>query len=286
MADRRERTRRNFIFVPGLRPDRFPKALAVAPDMVTVDLEDAVLPRDKGKARELTLPLFAAHADDDAVEKVVRVNSPRSPDGLRDLLAIVELAVPPDGIMLPKVESAEEVRIVDQVLAAAARPVALHVIIESNAGLDAAQSIGAASPRLRSLLFGAVDMSAELGCALDFTSLHYPRSRVVHAAARSGLDAIDVPYLDLEDLDGLRRECELVRALGFTGKAAIHPTQLPVINEVFTPSSAEIAQARKIIEAFENAPDGLPVVDGKLVEEPVARRMRRVLAIAEAAGAA
>jgi len=188
--------------------------------------------------------------------------------------------------MLPKVETADEVRLVDQVLTAATRPIGLHVIIESNAGLDAAQAIGQATPSLRSLLFGAVDMSAELGCALDFTSLHYPRSRVVHATARGGLDAIDVPYLDLEDLDGLRRECELVRALGFTGKAAIHPTQLPVINDVFTPSAAEIAQARKIIDAFETAPDGLPVVDGKLVEEPVVRRMRRVMALAQSAGVA
>lgn len=283
MSEERVQPRRNFIFVPGIRPDRFAKALGLQPDMVTVDLEDALLPRDKDRGRELSLPLFADRADD-GIERVVRINSPRCKDGLKDILAIVELEAPPDGVMLPKVATPDEVRIVDELFADAARRINLHIIIESNAGLDAAQEIAAASPNNRSLLFGAIDMSAELGCALDFTSLHYPRSRVVHAAARSGLDAIDVPFLDLEDTAGLRRECELVQALGFTGKAAIHPTQLPVINEVFTPGADEIANARKIIDAFENAPDGLPVVDGKLVEEPVVKRMQRIMSIASAAG--
>lgn len=283
MSEERAQPRRNFIFVPGIRPGRFAKALSLQPDMVTVDLEDALLPRDKDRGRELSLPLFADRADD-GIERVVRINSPRCKDGLKDILAIVELESPPDGVMLPKVATPDEVRIVDELFANAARRINLHIIIESNAGLDAAQEIAAASPNNRSLLFGAIDMSAELGCALDFTSLHYPRSRVVHAAARSGLDAIDVPFLDLEDMAGLRKECELVQALGFTGKAAIHPTQLPVINEIFTPSADEIANARKIIDAFENAPDGLPVVDGKLVEEPVVKRMQRIMSIAAAAG--
>ena len=283
MSEERVQPRRNFIFVPGIRPDRFAKALSLQPDMVTVDLEDALLPRDKDRGRELSLPLFAERADD-GIERVVRINSPRCKDGLKDILAIVELESPPDGVMLPKVATPDEVRIVDELFANAARRINLHIIIESNAGLDAAQEIAAASPNNRSLLFGAIDMSAELGCALDFTSLHYPRSRVVHAAARSGLDAIDVPFLDLEDMAGLRKECELVQALGFTGNAAIHPTQLPVINEIFTPSADEIANARKIIDAFENAPDGLPVVDGKLVEEPVVKRMQRIMSIAAAAG--
>lgn len=280
----RPQARRNFIFVPGIRPDRFEKALDVAPDMVTIDLEDAILPSDKDRARDLSLPLFAQHSRE-GIERAIRVNSLRTADGLKDILAILELDVPPDGIMLPKVATPDEVRLVHDLLQQAAAPINLHVIIESNAGLDAAQEIAAAAPGMRSLLFGAVDMSAELGSAMDFTSLHYPRSRVVHAAARSSLDVIDVPYLDLEDLDGLRRECELVRGLGFTGKAAIHPKQLPIINDVFTPSAAEIAEARKIIAAFENATDGLPVVDGKLVEEPVIKRMQRVLTLARVAGA-
>jgi len=139
---------------------------------------------------------------------------------------------------------------------------------------------------MRSLLFGGVDMAAELGAALDFTSMLYARSRVVHAAASFGLDAIDVPWLDLEDMDGLREECRRVQALGFTGKATIHPKQLAVVNDVFTPDAERIAWARRVIEAFEHAPDGLVVLDGKLVEIPVVRSASRTLAIARATGVA
>jgi (S)-citramalyl-CoA lyase len=276
--------RRNLLFVPGTRPDRFPKALAAGPDMVTVDLEDAVIPPHKDQARPLAMPLFDGAMD--GIERVVRINSVRTPFGLKDLLAIVEHPTPPDGVMLPKVESADEVRIVATLLERAARPVALHVIVETNPGLDQVQAIAGASPALRSLLFGAVDMAAELGSAMDFTSMLYARSRVVHAAAGHGLDVIDVPYLDLEDEAGLLEECRLVQALGFTGKAAIHPKQLPAINGVFTPGPERIAYARKVIAAFEAAPDGLVVVDGKLIEIPVVRTARRTLAVAAATGQA
>jgi citrate lyase beta subunit len=277
--------RRNLLFVPGTRPDRFAKALAAGPDMVTVDLEDAVIPAHKDEARARSMPLFEG-AQTDRIERLVRINGVRTPFGLKDLLAIVEHPTPPDGVMLPKVESADEVRIVGALLQRAARPVGLHVIIESNAGLDQARAIAAACRSIRSLLFGAVDMAAELGSALDFTSLLYARSRVVHAAASCGLDAIDVPYLDLDDEAGLALECRLVRDLGFTGKAAIHPRQLGPINAAFTPDAARIAHARKVIAAFEAAKDGLVVVEGKLIELPVVRSARRTLAIAAATGAA
>jgi (S)-citramalyl-CoA lyase len=282
MSDETIQPRRNFLFVPGTRPDRFAKALAAWPDMVTVDLEDAVIPAHKDEARDLAMPLF--DGAEDGIERVIRVNSVRTPFGLKDLLAIVEHPTPPDGIMLPKVESADEVRIVADLLSRAARPINLHVIIESNPGLDQAQAIAGAAPAIKSLLFGAVDMAAELGSAMDFTSMLYARSRVVHAAASHGLDVIDVPWLDLADGAGLLEECRLVQALGFTGKAAIHPKQLPVINGVFTPGPERIAYARKVIAAFEASPDGLVVVDGKLIEIPVVRIARRTLAVAAAIG--
>jgi (S)-citramalyl-CoA lyase len=278
--------RRNFLFVPGSRPDRFPKALAHRPDMVTVDLEDAVIPALKDEARAKTMALFDDTRDGpgDGIERLVRINGLRTPFGLKDLLALVEHPSPPDGVMLPKVESADEVRIVDAVLQRAARPIGLHVIIESNAGLDQALAIAGACPSIKSLLFGAVDMAAELGSAMDFSSMLYARSRVVHAAASHGLDVIDVPYLDLEDEAGLLEECRRVQALGFTGKAMIHPKQLPVVNSVFTPDGERIAYARRVIEAFEQSPDGLVVIDGKLIEIPVVRIANRTLAIARAIG--
>ena len=112
-----------------------------------------------------------------------------------------------------------------------------------------------------------------------------PYSRVVHAAARAGIDAIDVPWLDLNDPEGMAREAEQVRDLGFSGKGAIHPKQIAALNAVFTPDRAAIDQARRIVTEFEAADTGLVVIDGKLIEKPVLREMHRVLAIAERMGA-
>ena len=127
-------------------------------------------------------------------------------------------------------------------------------------------------------------MAAELRCANAWEPLLYARSRVVHAAASAGLDVIDVPYLDLEDPEGMETEARQARDLGFSGKGAIHPKQIPALNAVFTPDAARIERARRIIRTFEEADTGLVVIDGKLIEKPVLREMHRVLAIAERVG--
>ena len=122
-------------------------------------------------------------------------------------------------------------------------------------------------------------MAAELGCKNNWEPLLYARSRIVHAAASNGLDAIDVPYLDLEDMDGMIKEAELVRDLGFSGKGSIHPKQIPPLNEVFTPDEETIRYAKTIVDAFKEVDTVLVVLDGKLIEKPVIRHMERVLAI-------
>ena len=127
-------------------------------------------------------------------------------------------------------------------------------------------------------------MAAELRCQLAWEPLLFARSRVVHAAAAAGLDVIDVPYLDLEDPDGMRVAAEQARALGFSGKGSIHPKQIAALNEVFTPSTDQIARARRIISEFEAADTGLVVIDGKLIEKPVLREMYRIRAIADRMG--
>ena len=217
----------------------------------------------------------------DGVERIVRVNELGSTFGQEDLGAIYEAPSPPPALMLPKVNSADEVRRVSDRLDALGLPVRLQVIIETNHGLEAAYDIAHASERIDSLLFGGVDLAADLRCTYAWEPLLYARSRVVHAAAAAGIDAIDVPWLDLNDADGLRREAEASAQLGFTGKGAIHPKQIQVINEIFSPSETEIAHARNIIAAFAEANTGLVVVDGKLIERPVLRTMERVLAIAD-----
>ncbi|HWP46214.1 MAG TPA: CoA ester lyase [Candidatus Limnocylindrales bacterium] len=274
------RPRRSLLFVPGLRPDRFPKALDSGADMVCVDLEDAVALDRKAEARALTLPLFR-NPTHSHVEQLVRINSLSTINGLKDIQAITESDTPPPALMIPKVKSAEEIQLLEELLSGPCKHIRFHVIIETNQGLKRVHEIAQASPRVDSLILGAVDMSADLRCSKTWEALLYTRSRMVHAAASAGIDLLDVPYLNLEDEAGLRQEATASASLGFTGKAAIHPKQLAIIHEAFSPSEALIARARKIIEAFNKNPEGLLVVEGELIELPVIRSMYRILAIAE-----
>jgi citrate lyase beta subunit len=185
---------------------------------------------------------------------------------------------------MPKVRTPDEVVILDQLLTERGHTTRLHIIIETNAGLEAAHDIARASDRIDALFFGGVDMAAELRCRNDWDALLYARSRVVHAASAAGLDVIDVPWLDLDDPEGMRVAAEQARDLGFVGKGAVHPKQIAALNEVFTPASDTIARARRIIAAFDAADTGLVVIDGKLIEKPVLRDMHRIVAIADRMG--
>ncbi len=281
IAERITRPRRSFIFSPGLRPDMFPKALACGTDIVCVELEDGIAPKDKQQARQHALALFATPQADDGVERIVRINCLRSAFGLADVQAVLGTPTPPAGLLLPNVVSPDEITWLDDLLTERGHDTRLHIIIETNAALESAHEIARASARIEALFFGGVDMAAELRCRNAWEPLLYARSRVVHAAAATGIDVIDVPYLDLDDLSGMEREACLAKELGFSGKGAIHPKQIPILNQVFTPSESEIAHAQKILHAFEAADTGLVVVDGKLIEKPVIREMRRVLSIAD-----
>jgi len=278
--DRPTRPRRSLLFVPGLRPDRFAKALDAGADIVCVDMEDAVaLPR-KDEGRALALPLFREQSHPQ-VEKMARINSLSTVHGLKDLQAIIESDAPPPSIMIPKIKSPEEIELIDTLLSTGpARAIRFCVIIETNQGLERAIEIAKSSSRIDSMILGAVDMSAELRCQKSWEPLLYTRSRLVHAAASAGIDLLDVPYLTLDDPDGLRQEAQSCARLGFTGKASIHPNQIAIINEAFTPDAKTIEKARKVCAAFENDKTGLVVVDGELIELPVVRSMYRVLAIA------
>jgi (S)-citramalyl-CoA lyase len=284
MSERIVRPRRSFIFKPGLRPDMYPKALASGTDIVCVELEDGIAPKDKEEARQKALALFVEPQTDDGVERILRINSMRERFGIEDVNAILASPTPPPALMMPKVRTPDEVVMLDQLLTEAGHITRLHIIIETNQGLEAAYEIAHSSPRIDAMFFGGVDMAAELRCENTFDALLYARSRVVHASASAGLDVIDVPYLDLDDPEGMRVEAEKVRALGFAGKGSIHPKQIAALNEVFTPSVDQITRARRIIAEFEAADTGLVVIDGKLIEKPVLRDMHRIVAIADRMG--
>ncbi|MEQ8587498.1 MAG: CoA ester lyase [Thalassobaculaceae bacterium] len=276
------RPRRSFIFAPGNKPDMFPKAMATGADIMCVDLEDAIAPQHKEQARRATFDWFATAELDDAVECMVRINPPRTPDGMKDVQAILDSAKAPPALMLAKVKAPAEVIALDELFEEFKITARLQVIIETNEALEAAWEIARCSSRIDAIFFGGVDMAADLRCAYTWEALLYARARVVHAAAGAGVDVIDVPFLDLNDMEGMKREAEAARALGFCGKGSIHPKQVPVLNEIFSPSEAEIAHARRIVDAFEQGDSGLVVIDGKLIEKPVLRSMYRVLARAGA----
>lgn len=277
------RPRRTLLFAPGDRVEVHAKAMATGADVVCLDLEDAVAPDRKEAARAAAIPFLAP---DDRTERVLRINSARSAEGLRDLIAIIE-AKPSGGVIfLPKVASPDEVRLVDRVLSEAGLDLTLAVLIESVEGLDKVSEILSATPRIAFAMFGGADLSAELGVEIAEQPLLYARSRVVHAARLAGIDVFDVPSLAFRDLDIVRADAKHAKSLGFTGKGVIHPSNVPAVNEVFSPTGTEIEKAQKIVAAYRASPTGLAIVDGKLIEKPVIRSMERILALRDLASSA
>ena len=275
------RVRRSVLFVPAIRPDRFAKAIATGADAVCLDLEDGVAFAQKDEARDKAMTLLAGHPPCRA-EVVLRVNEPASALGDRDLMALLSAGVRPDALMIPKVGGPETIHALEERLAPALDGLPLVVQIETAAGLAAAGAIATASPNVAVLFFGAVDLSAELGCAIEWDALLYARSRVVAAAALAGVDAMDTPFMDVSATGQLGDEARRVRRLGFVGKAAIHPTQVPVIQAAFSPDPDEVVWAGRVVKAYEANAGGVLLVDGKLIERPVIASAQRILAVAAA----
>lgn len=276
-------TVRCLLFVPGDRADRFAKAEASGADAAILDLEDAVAPERKDAARDAVIAHLRADGATAAL-RMVRVNPPATPHGLRDLLALIDARIAPPALLLPKVEDSGAVRLVAQALAAAGLSPALIALIETARGLENAPAIAAAAPTLAGLAFGGVDLAADLGAALAWDTLAYARGRVVAAAAAAGLPAFDVPFLDIADDAGLAQDCAASRRFGFAGKIAIHPRQVAAIQVGFAPTAEEIARAERVLAASAAAQGGVAVVDGKMIDAPVVRAAERVIALAARKG--
>ena len=280
MISNKINVRRSFIFTPGLKPEMFPKAIASGADMVCIELEDGIAIKDKNEARKNTIEALETLEVKSGVELVVRVNCQRTKFGLLDLEAFISAKTKVKAIMLPKVKTPDEIAFIDDLLTDCGLDTDLHVIMETNEALESIYEIANASKRIVALYFGGVDMAAELRVPNEYKNLIYARSKLVHAGASVGVDVIDVPYLDLDDMDGMKKEAELVRDLGFTGKGSIHPKQINMLNEIFTPSKEEIVKAKRIGDQFNASNTGLVVIDGKLIEKPVLREMQRKILIA------
>ncbi|MEU8176197.1 CoA ester lyase [Microbispora hainanensis] len=256
-----------WLYVPADRPDRIGKALGGEADMVIVDLEDAVAPENKDAARAGVVALLATARP--RVE--IRVNDVRTPHGQADLHALGTLLHGSGGLRVPKVESADEVRRI----ADAVPGVPLRLIIESALGLERAFEIATASPAVAGIGLGEADLRADLGVT-DEAGLAWARSRIVVAARAAGLPApAQSVFANVRDLDGLAASCASGRAMGFRGRAAIHPVQLPVIAAAYRPTREEIAAALEVVSAADQG--AVALADGRFVDEAVVRQARRVL---------
>lgn len=275
---------RAFLFTPGNRPERFAKAAATGADALILDLEDAVAEQAKDAARAILIDHFRGDFRAGLGPrqlKGLRVNNLHTGAGLRDLEALASSGVVPDFVMIPKVESALEIRLYARHLEGAQAAIGLVCLIESARGLEAAMEIAHADPRLRVLVLGGVDLAADLRAELAWEPLLYARSRLVQAAASAGIGLVDLPHLAFDDAADLAAVCRRVKALGFTGKLAIHPRQVPPILEAFTPTAAEVERAARMVAALEQAGGNAVEFEGKMLEIPIVKAARRVLALAQ-----
>lgn len=237
-----------------------------------MDLEDSVPADQKAEARDSVLDALESL---DLKKTAIRINGIKTSSGLKDLLALAETEYPPSMVFIPMVESAAEVEIVRAILGD--KIDGLVPLIETVKGLRTGDSI-AASEGVTAMMFGGGDFSAQLGTKLAWEPLFVARSQFVMCCASANVAAVDVPYVNISNDDGLAEECRKAKDLGFQAKAAIHPKQLEILKEVMRPSDREIAEAKEAIAAYEEAGGKAISYNGHMLEAPLMERYRRVLA--------
>ncbi|HEY3697076.1 HpcH/HpaI aldolase/citrate lyase family protein [Phenylobacterium sp.] len=261
----------SLLFAPASRPDRFAKALAAGAQAVIFDLEDSVPEAGKAGARA-ALAQFLGAGRSGGPGRVVRINRLERAEGRADLQALCGLDV--DAVMLPKVEAAEPLAEAARALEQAGSRASLIALVESARGVGRVESIAGQAPaRLSALMFGAADYAADLGLQAGGRRADFARDRIVNAAAMAGVAAIDSPFFDIADPAGLEADCAMARAMGFAGKAAIHPSQVGPIEQAFALIEAERTLAARILAA--GGDGAAAVLDGKMIDEAVVRWARR-----------
>jgi len=270
---------RSYLYAPGNDPRKIEKALASEADAVVLDLEDAVAPNRKEEARESVSEVLRSRP---SMPVFVRVNTPGSALAEEDIGAISGPHL--SGLRLPKTESAEAVRGVAERLETLGCEAGIQCLIESALGLDLAPEISRSHERVVGIGLGEADLTADLGVR-DEAGLLYARSRVVAAARAAGLPGpVQSVYTNVRDTDGLRQSTEVGKNLGFLGRSAIHPAQIPAINEVFTPTEEEVAEAEGLLARLEESAgkgtSAFVLEDGRFVDKAVVESARLTLALA------
>ncbi len=265
----------SLLFVPGSRSDRFAKARGAGAGLTVIDLEDAVPAGEKTAAREAAL----AQVADDGDGWAIRINPVASAAGIDDLAALAQADALPEALLVPMAEEARDIEIVVAALGDQSPP--LIPLVETPRALRQALAI-ARAPRVAALMFGGGDFAGELGTALTWEPLLVARQLLLLACAEARVPVIDVPFIHLDDEDGLADECRRSRALGFAAKAAIHPRQLAAIHTAFVPSERELREAAEAVRAFEDAGGRAVRHAGRMLEAPLIKQYRAVLARGQA----
>lgn len=283
---------RSMLFLPGNSPNILLNADFLGADSMILDLEDAVAPSEKDAARFLVRN--AVEALGYQKEVIIRINPLDSPYWEKDLQLVIP--VKPDMIMPTKVGSAEDVQTISAYIGQLeaehglpAGSVKMIPLIETALGVENAFRIASADSRVKAIFLGGEDYTADIRCrrTKEGTEIFYARSRMVAAARAAGVEVYDTPWTDVEDYEGLVRDAEFAKSLGFTGKSAISPRHIPFINEVFSPAEEEICYAQEVFDCIEKAKaegKGVVALRGKMIDAPIVTRARQVLEAAETYG--
>lgn len=280
------------MFVPGNNPGMMQDAFIYGPDSIMLDLEDSVTIAEKDTARLLVYNALKT-IDYGSIEMVVRINPLGTPYGKKDIEAVVKAGV--DVVRMPKTETAEEVHEVEKEIERVEKKIGcvgktkIMAAIESALGVVNAYAIATASKRMMGIALGAEDYCANLKTQRtpEGIELLLARQTIVVAARAAGIDCIDTVFSNLNDMEGFRREVETIKKLGFDGKSVINPRQIPIVNEVFTPSQRDIDKAMAVVAAIHQAErrgSGVIALNGKMVDKPVVIRAQRTIDLALAAG--
>jgi citrate lyase beta subunit len=276
-------TLRSVMFVPATKLEKLEEVHKLAKaDLYIIDLEDSILPAKKNDMRLQISAYLRNQKGMSAAQKrkippiALRINQISSINGVMDLMMLISSDALPEALILPKIESVEELNLLEGWLMDAAIEIPIIPLIETLGVWEDLDQI-IAHDLVPMAMLGGIDLAAMLGCEPDWEPMFPYRSALLLSCRKFGKACIDMPWFDLKNLEGLRRETERVRALGFDGKAAIHPAQVEVINDCLTPTAAQIKEAREIIKAFTQANDGVAVYNGKVLEIPVIIRAERIL---------
>jgi len=287
------RPRRSLLYIPGNNPGMIQNCAIYGSDGVLLDLEDSISVTEKDAARKLVKHALRT-LNFGTVERVVRINGRDTPFFERDLGEIIPAR--PDAVRIPKIDSPDDVRAADDIITRLEEEngmergsVRIHAMLETARAIVNASAIASSSPRILGLTIGGQDLAADLGIKITREGLEmlYARSAVVLAAKAAGLLAFDTVYTDIEDLEGLREQAAMSVALGFSGKAAIHPSQIAVIHEAFRPEEKDVRKAERIVRGAREAEErglGVVAVDGRMVDAPVVAQAQRTLELARLAG--